>query len=53
MAVSTLSEVVGKLIGGKCIRFCKAVYRDPEILWAKVRRNMDDWMKNWDDKKLK
>ena len=53
MAVSTLSEVAGKLIGGKCIRFCKDVYRDPEILWGKVRQNMDDWMKNWTDKQIK
>ena len=50
MAVSTLSEVVGKLIGGKCIRYCKMVYNDPEILWSKVRRNMDEWMKNWQEK---
>ena len=53
MAISTLSEVVGKLIGGKFIKFCKDVYRDPEILWSRVRRNMDEWMKNWDDKTLK
>lgn len=49
MAVSTLSEVVGKLIGGKCISYCKAVYNDPEILWRSVRRNMDEWMKNWNE----
>lgn len=53
MLVSTLSEVVGKLIGGKCIRYCKAVYHDPEILWSKVRQNMDEWMKNWTDKQTK
>ena len=53
MAVSTLSEVVGKLIGGKFIRYCKSVYNDPEILWSKVRKNMDDWMKNWTDKQAK
>ncbi|MBR5914583.1 MAG: hypothetical protein IKZ58_09505 [Selenomonadaceae bacterium] len=49
MAISTLSEVVGKLIGGKCISYCKAVYNDPEILWSKVRRNMEEWMKNWNE----
>ena len=50
MAVSTLSEVVGKLIGGKCIRFCKSVYNDPEILWSKVRQNMEQWRKDWREK---
>lgn len=50
MAVSTLSEVIGKLIGGKCIRACKAVYNNPEILWDKVQKNMEDWMKNWKEK---
>lgn len=53
MAVSTLSEVVGKLIGGKFIHYCKAVYNDPEILWNKIRKNMDEWMKNWTDKQAK
>ena len=53
MAVSTLSEVVGKLIGGKFIRYCKAIYNDPEILWSLIRQNMDEWMKNWKDKQLK
>lgn len=53
MAISTLSEVVGKLIGGKFIRYCKAVYNDPEILLSKVRKGMDEWMKNWTDKQIK
>lgn len=53
MAVSTLSEVIGKLIGGKFIRYCKAIYNDPEILWGIIRKNMDEWMKNWKDKQLK
>ena len=50
MAVSTLSEVVGKLIGGKCIRYCKTIYNDPEILWSKIRKNMEEWMKNWQER---
>ena len=53
MAVSTFSEVVGKLIGGKCIHYCKAIYNDPEILWNLIRKNMNEWMKNWNDKQLK
>ena len=51
MAVSTLSEVVGKLIGGKCLRVCKKIYNDPEILWSIIRDNMEQWMKNWEKNK--
>ena len=47
MAVSTLSEVVGKILGGKMVRYCKEVYKNPEILWSAVRQNMDQWMENW------
>lgn len=47
MAVSTSSEIVGKLLGGKFLRFCKKVYNDPEILWSIVRKNMETWMENW------
>lgn len=53
MAISTLSEVVGKLIGGKCICCCKSIYNNPECLWNAIRDNMNDWMKNWKDKQLK
>lgn len=51
MAVSTLSEVVGRLIGGKFIAYCKAVYENPEVLWSTIRRNMDEWMSNWEKNK--
>lgn len=51
MAVSTGSEIVGKLLGGKFVRFCKKVYEDPEILWNLIRQNMDQWMENWDKNK--
>ena len=47
MAVSTGSEVIGKLLGGKMMKYCKEVYKNPEILWSAVRQNMDQWMKNW------
>jgi len=47
MAISTISEVVGKILGGKVVRYCKEVYKNPEILWSAVRQNMDQWMENW------
>lgn len=47
MAVSTLSEVVGNILGGKMVKYCKEVYKNPEILWSAVRQNMDQWMANW------
>ena len=47
MAVSTISEIVGKLIGGKFLRYCKKIYNDPEILWNLIRQNMETWMENW------
>ena len=51
MAISTLSEVVGKLLGGKFVRMCKKIYHDPEILWSLIRKNMDQWMENWEKNK--
>lgn len=51
MAVSTVSEIVGKLLGGKFLHYCKKVYNDPEILWDLIRQNMDQWMANWDKNK--
>jgi len=47
MAVSTGSEVIGKILGGKMVRYCKEVYKNPEILWSAIRQNMDQWMENW------
>ncbi len=47
MAVSTFSEVIGRIIGGKFVRYCKEVYKNPEVLWSAVRQNMDQWMENW------
>lgn len=53
MAISTISEIVGNLIGKKCIRFCKKIYNEPEILYSIMRKNMEDWMKNWKEKQSK
>ncbi len=47
MAISSGSEIVGKLLGKKFLNYCRAVYKNPEILWSSLRRNMDEWMKNW------
>ena len=47
MAVSTGSEVIGKILGGKMVKYCKEVYKNPEILWSAIRQNMDQWMENW------
>ena len=47
MAVSTGSEVIGRVLGGKMVKYCKEVYKNPEILWSAVRQNMDQWMENW------
>ena len=51
MAISTGSEIVGKLLGGKCLRVCKKIYHNPEILWDRVRENMEQWMANWEKNK--
>lgn len=51
MAVSTFSEVIGKLIGGKFLRMCKKIYHNPEILWSLIRQNMNQWMENWEKNK--
>lgn len=51
MAVSSGSEIVGKLLGKKFIAYAKVVYNDPEILWSLIRQNMDEWMKNWNNEK--
>lgn len=48
MAVSTCSECVGKLLGGKCLRVCKKIYHQPEILWDKMRENAEQWKQNWE-----
>lgn len=53
MAVSTLSEVVGKLLGGKFIRLCKYFYEHPEEIIKMARMLMEEWMKNWVDEKGK
>ena len=51
MAVSTGSEVIGRILGGKMVKYCKEVYKNPEILWSAVRQNMDQWMNNWNNNK--
>lgn len=51
MAISTVSEIIGNLIGGKFVRFCKKIYNDPEILWSLMRQNMETWMENWNKNK--
>lgn len=48
MAISTFSEIVGKLLGGKFLRVCKKIYHHPEILWDKVVENAEQWKKNWE-----
>lgn len=53
MAVSTVSEFVGRIIGGKCIRYAKLVYEKPEILWDAMQRNMENWKKDWDARQRK
>lgn len=53
MAISTISEVIGNLIGKKFISFCKKIYNEPEILYSIMRQNMEDWMKNWKEKQSK
>ena len=53
MAISTISEVIGNLIGKKFISFCKKIYNEPEILYSVMRKNMEDWMKNWKEKQSK
>ena len=53
MAISTISEVIGNLIGKKCISFCKKIYNEPEILYSIMQKNMEDWMKNWKEKQSK
>lgn len=51
MAVSTVSEIVGKLLGGKCLKMCKRIYNNPEILWDLMQKNMETWMENWNKNK--
>ena len=51
MAISTVSEIVGKLLGGKFLKYCKKIYNDPEILWSLIRQNMETWMENWNKNK--
>ena len=53
MAVSTLSEIVGRIIGGKCIRYAKLIYERPEILWDAMQKNMETWKKDWDTRQRK
>lgn len=53
MAVSTLSEFVGRIIGGKCIRYAKLFYEKPEILWDAMQKNMEHWKKDWDTRQRK
>ena len=47
MAISTGSEFIGKIIGGKIINACKEIYNHPERIMAISRSLMDEWMSNW------
>lgn len=51
MAISTFSEIIGKLLGGKFLRMCRKIYHNPEILWSLIRQNMNQWMENWEKNK--
>ena len=53
MAISTISEVVGNLIGKKIIAIGKKIYREPEILYGVMRKNMEDWTKQWKERQSK
>lgn len=53
MAISTISEVVGNLIGKKIIGIGKKIYKEPEILYGVMRENMENWMKEWKEKQPK
>ena len=53
MTISTISEVVGNLIGKKIIGIGKKLYKEPEILYGVMRENMENWMKEWKEKQSK
>lgn len=44
MLISTLSEFIGKLIGGKLLRLCKAIYRNPAFFINKTIFYLTDMM---------
>lgn len=47
MAVSTGSEIVGKLLGKKCIAMGKYLYNNPQEIGRLARMLMEDWMRQW------
>ena len=47
MAISTLSDVIGKILGKRIVAFCKDIYAHPEKISETSRKLMDDWMNEW------
>ncbi len=47
MAISTGSEILGRLIGKKFIVMGKYFYEHPEEIIALLRKAMEDWKSNW------
>lgn len=47
MAISTGSEFIGKIIGGKFLKVAKDMYEHPEKIVKISRSLMDEWMRNW------
>ncbi len=47
MAISTGSEIIGKLIGQKFIVMGKYCYEHPEEITKMLRMAMEDWKSNW------
>ncbi len=52
MLISTVSEVVGKLIGQKFLHWCKKIYRNPAIVADLVKDMMNETGKITGDEKL-
>ncbi len=47
MAISTGSEVLGKILGQKFIVMSKYLYNHPEEIIKMARLLMEEWMQNW------
>lgn len=47
MAVSTGSEILGRVLGKKCIVMAKYLYNNPDEIVRLARLLMDEWMQNW------
>lgn len=47
MAISTGSEVLGRILGQKFIKMSKYYYEHPEEIVRTARILMEEWMKNW------